>query len=221
MNLCEYCGKEHDGAFASGRFCNRGCCNGFSTKIKRKEINEKVKITLKTKFEKPSRICPICFCEYNKRQRKTCSSICGDKLRIQNTDFAALSLKGKERCSSLDERLRLRDIGRSGGFGKKGVTDCGTEYQSTIEKECFEYLENNFINFEPHKHLPNSSKVSDVYLIDKDIWVEIDGIDREKKKVYPSYKKHYEYWLDKLNQYKERNLKYVIVKSLEEFIRIA
>lgn len=39
---CEYCLAEHDGSFATGRFCNRKCSNGFSTKAKRKEINEKV-----------------------------------------------------------------------------------------------------------------------------------------------------------------------------------
>ena len=38
---CEYCNKEHNGSFATGRFCNRSCSNGFSTKAKRKEINEK------------------------------------------------------------------------------------------------------------------------------------------------------------------------------------
>lgn len=220
--ICENCLKDYTIKYGSGRFCSKECAKGFSTKAKRKEINLAVSNTLKTMFAKPMRTCPICLKEFNKSFRhKTCSSACGDILRVQNTDFNVISSKRKEQCSNLDERQRMRDIGRKGGFGKKGTTDSGTEYQSTIEKECFEYLERNFINFEPHKHLPNSSKVSDVYLIDKDLWVEIDGIDREKKKAYPSYKKHYEYWLDKLNQYKERNLKYVIVKSFEEFARIA
>ena len=26
--ICEKCGKEHDGSFASGRFCSRSCANG-------------------------------------------------------------------------------------------------------------------------------------------------------------------------------------------------
>ena len=42
--LCEYCNKHHDGSFASGRFCSRICSRGFSTKAKRKEINEKVSL---------------------------------------------------------------------------------------------------------------------------------------------------------------------------------
>nr|MBC8147043.1 hypothetical protein [Bacteroidota bacterium] len=43
---CEYCGKECNSSFGSGRFCSKGCACGFSTKIKRKEINEKVSKSL-------------------------------------------------------------------------------------------------------------------------------------------------------------------------------
>lgn len=37
--FCENCGKEHDGEYGSGRFCNRKCARGFSTKHKRQGIN--------------------------------------------------------------------------------------------------------------------------------------------------------------------------------------
>lgn len=47
MNKCENCGNKHNGDYASGRFCSKKCSKGFSTKSKRKEINEKVSITLK------------------------------------------------------------------------------------------------------------------------------------------------------------------------------
>ncbi|RLD64349.1 MAG: hypothetical protein DRJ01_01190 [Bacteroidetes bacterium] len=40
--LCENCEKEHDGSYGSGRFCSARCARGFSTRAKRKEINEKV-----------------------------------------------------------------------------------------------------------------------------------------------------------------------------------
>jgi len=42
MNTCENCEKSHDGTYGSGRFCSTKCSRGFSTKAKRKEINEKV-----------------------------------------------------------------------------------------------------------------------------------------------------------------------------------
>ncbi|MFW5988461.1 MAG: HNH endonuclease signature motif containing protein [bacterium] len=44
---CENCGNEHDGSYGSGRFCSSKCARGFSTKSKRKEINEKVSKSLR------------------------------------------------------------------------------------------------------------------------------------------------------------------------------
>lgn len=46
---CEYCGKEHDGSYGSGRFCCVKCARGFSTKAKRKEISLKASRALKGK----------------------------------------------------------------------------------------------------------------------------------------------------------------------------
>lgn len=46
---CENCGIEHDGSYGSGRFCGTKCSRGFSTKAKRKEINEKVSKTFTIK----------------------------------------------------------------------------------------------------------------------------------------------------------------------------
>jgi len=42
MQTCEKCGTLHDGTYGSGRFCSIKCARGFSTKAKRKQINEKV-----------------------------------------------------------------------------------------------------------------------------------------------------------------------------------
>lgn len=42
MRNCENCGDVHQGEYGSGRFCSIKCSRGFSTKYKRKEINEKV-----------------------------------------------------------------------------------------------------------------------------------------------------------------------------------
>lgn len=44
--ICENCNSEHDGKFGSGRFCKMECSRAFSTKNKRKEINEKVSKSL-------------------------------------------------------------------------------------------------------------------------------------------------------------------------------
>lgn len=50
MKVCEYCGSKIDGSFASGRFCDRKCSSGYSTREKRREINETVSTKLKGKI---------------------------------------------------------------------------------------------------------------------------------------------------------------------------
>ena len=47
MRNCEACGRPHSGAYASGRFCDSVCSRSFSTRAKRKEINQKVSAKLK------------------------------------------------------------------------------------------------------------------------------------------------------------------------------
>ncbi len=44
---CENCGNVHGGNYGSGRFCSIKCARGFSTKSKRKEINEKVSLKMR------------------------------------------------------------------------------------------------------------------------------------------------------------------------------
>ena len=47
VHICKNCGNEHDGTFASGRFCNIKCSNSFSTKEKRTDINAVVSKKMK------------------------------------------------------------------------------------------------------------------------------------------------------------------------------
>jgi hypothetical protein len=95
MKYCENCGCKHDGSYGSGRFCSVKCSRGFSTKAKRKEINEKVSKSLRgnipwnrsndyvDKFI--NKICPQCNkkfeIHYSKRNQKCCSISCASKLR--------------------------------------------------------------------------------------------------------------------------------------------
>jgi hypothetical protein len=69
---CENCEKEHDGTYGSGRFCSKKCARGFSTKAKRKEINEKIRKPLIQK------ICLECNKKFTtkKRFQKFCSCSC-------------------------------------------------------------------------------------------------------------------------------------------------
>lgn len=49
--ICEYCEREHEGSFGSGRFCDTKCARGFSTKKKRGQINKKVSSKMKQKYK--------------------------------------------------------------------------------------------------------------------------------------------------------------------------
>jgi hypothetical protein len=214
---CENCGNLHDGSYASGRFCSNKCCKGFSTKNKRKEINEKVSNSLK-KYRKELPLCEHCKIERVKRKgKKFCSGKCSALNRWQNQDYSEkITLAIKKRCSTIEEKIRLREIGRRGGFGTKGTTDAGVQYQSKLERDCFLYLEKKQIAFIPHRHIPNSSKISDIYIHHLDLWIELDGINREKNKKWLG--NDYDYWLKKLEIYQEQKLNYKIFYSLQEVI---
>ena len=48
--ICEYCGKEHDGSFGSGRFCCKSCSISYVNKhriLDREKINKKISEGLK------------------------------------------------------------------------------------------------------------------------------------------------------------------------------
>jgi hypothetical protein len=47
---CEYCDTEHDGSYASGRFCSSKCARGFSSKERRLERNYKISLKMRGKI---------------------------------------------------------------------------------------------------------------------------------------------------------------------------
>ena len=214
---CENCGNEHDGSYGSGRFCSTKCSRGFSTKNKRKEINEKVSETFK-KYKKELALCEYCKIEKVKRKgKKFCSLSCSALKKWQDENYIEkLTNIIKNRCSTIEGKNRLREIGRKGGFGTKGTIESGIHYQSKLEKECFLYLEKNKIEFTPHKNIPNSSKISDIYIHHLNLWIELDGINREKNKKWLG--KNYDYWLEKIKIYQQQHLNYKILYSLQELI---
>lgn len=93
--FCENCGKEVFKKYGSCRFCSKECAKGFSTKAKRKDINEKVSLKIKEKIKNGEKVgfvtsgrliklvekeCPICHKIYISDidfGSKTCSKKCG------------------------------------------------------------------------------------------------------------------------------------------------
>lgn len=221
MKTCENCGSDHSGEYGSGRFCSLKCARGFSTKNNREKIKEKISNSLKGKgngpVEKKCKFCDQKFTvAWNKRSQKCCSTSCATKESFSNEKTKIkLSNSLKKAYSDIDARNRLKEIGRLGGFGKKGKTKNGISYSSLLERECFELLENLKINFEAHKNIPKSAKETDIYLVDYDIWIELDGINREKRKKWLG--QNYQYWIEKLELYASLKLKLKIVYTFSEF----
>lgn len=203
--------------YTSGEFCSKKCSSSFSTKNKRSEINKIVSLKLtKNRLEKVCEYCNEIFLIKNtKRNQICCSRSCSAKKRWSEEEYSnKITNIIKDRCKNIDERKRLELIGRKGGFGTKGYTDTNRYFQSSIEKICYDYLDELNIRFNEHKPIPLSSKISDIYLDDYDVWIEIDGIDREKRKKWIG--KDYDYWLEKIEIYKKQNLNFFIVKNINE-----
>lgn len=78
IKFCEFCGKEHDGSYGSGRFCCQSCSKRYSSIINKDIKNKKISKSL---IKPPKiKICPICGKEYIGR-RKACSNECSNKLK--------------------------------------------------------------------------------------------------------------------------------------------
>lgn len=217
---CENCKSKHNGEYGSGRFCSPVCARGFSTKIKRVEINEKVSKKLKEKFPNTYEIIKCNYCEklitkLRRKRGKYCSMSCSTKANWKNEEYRKRATEMSiNRCSTQKEKNRMRDIGRNGGFGKRGYTKKGIYFQSSFEEKVFEYLDDKNIEYVPHKNIPNSSKISDIFIPNLNIWIELDGINREKRKKWLG--KNYDYWIEKLGIYKSQNLNFKILYNIEE-----
>jgi len=93
---CECCEQQHDGKYGSGRFCSKTCSRRFSTKSKRKEINEKIKKSLSGKDlwrNRPRLILEEKFCAYckasfstKKKHQKFCTHNCAIKSQHEDPE---------------------------------------------------------------------------------------------------------------------------------------
>jgi hypothetical protein len=87
--LCEYCQQEHNGAYASGRFCSSICARGFSSSNNRAERNEKIRTalvgTIRPKNTADVRNCPHCGTaftpEWFRRSQVYCSTTCSNSVK--------------------------------------------------------------------------------------------------------------------------------------------
>lgn len=153
---------------------------------------------------------------FNKRRVKYCSVVCRSRHVNPNpVTKARMIASQKANFVSLESRIRMKNIGRKGGFGVKSVTSNGVRCDSNFERKAFDLLEQLKIEFEPHKSLPDSAKMCDAYLPKQNIWVELDGINREKNKHLQLAE--YPRWIAKLEEYKIKNLHVEVFTSMVDF----
>jgi len=126
MKTCENCGDEHNGKYGSGRFCSTKCSRGFSTKAKRKEINEKVSKTMLSYSTGLISIscmhCDISFTVPHKSVRKFCSQSCATTYRnLGSTKSNKVKQKIKESVRKAYENGKKVYGGKTKWHTYKGI----------------------------------------------------------------------------------------------------
>lgn len=163
---CENCRNSHDGSYGSGRFCSAKCSRSFSTKNKRKEINERVSKSLRGSVSPkkglkivPRKVkkCLECNCEFEtiREDRRFCSKSCGAK-----------SLAKK----------RLQN-GTHNGFPSRKDKN-----PSWAEKTVMKIFEEKGISFQ--RDFKINRFFGDFVFIDKKLVLEIDGKQHLERKQY-------------------------------------
>ena len=156
--VCECCGEEHNGSYGSGRFCCKKCARSFATKNKRKEINEKVKETLRNRFNTNDKYCTIC----NKKLRR--NNITGYCLNCIRT-----SDELKEYRSEKSKKGGLKNKNYK-GWMSRNIT-------SYPEKFWIKVLDNNDIKYEHNKPIKRND--GHCYFLDFCIIINNTFIDLE------------------------------------------
>jgi len=111
MKKCENCRNEHDGSYGSGRFCSSKCARGFSTKLKRNEINEKVSKKLKGKCGKKRHLTDDELKTIKNKLRKTWDE------KILNSDFNILGIDSRRKRVILEQKGKCNNCGNDKWLG--------------------------------------------------------------------------------------------------------
>lgn len=140
MKICENCKKEHDGNYGSGRFCSIKCARSFSTKAKRKEINEAVRKKLTKSSETIKLICEYCKTEFevklSKGKQHCCSKSCSMKLR-----GGWLSVHKKVNWSEVNKKSYANGHNYVAGGTTKWFDYNGIKVQGTYELRTCKILD--------------------------------------------------------------------------------
>lgn len=123
--ICEYCLQDNSKTYGSGRFCSKKCASAFSTKAKRREINEAVSRKLTGRVSTAPTRTPeqlakwsavINTPEMKKRAGEALSR--NSKIRILNAQFDALSPIQKRKRVILEQKNTCISCGLNEWLGK-------------------------------------------------------------------------------------------------------
>lgn len=140
MKKCENCEEKHDEKYGSGRFCSSKCARGFSTKNKRKLINEKVSLKLKQEHhERYYSICPNCEnefeTEWKKRKNKFCSKRCSIDHKYKDPEYIKKLSLGRIK------KIREGVVNSSGIRMIYTFNESKIKCDSKIEYSCLDFFE--------------------------------------------------------------------------------
>lgn len=156
--VCEFCGKEHDGSYGSGRFCCKSCSRRYSSLVNKEKKNKNISLgvnryfsTNKEYLEKKEKkrikelnklkdkeilmrikVCPVCKGEFCApiRSRATCSDECLKELRRLKSGFRCMS---HDKVSSIIKNAYKRGTKKQAGGTTKWYSYKNIKVQGTYE----------------------------------------------------------------------------------------
>jgi len=188
MKICEKCNEQHDGTYASGRFCSAKCSRAFSTFQKRKEVNEKVSKTMKGrktssrwKNQDVIRSCKYCNATFEAKRphQLACSRECVRKNHEKALTEEQKIEKSKVMSLHAKRRHELGD--------KIGWTTRSNLHPSYPEKVAINFLDSRNVCY--IRELPVGRYFVDFAIEESKIAIEIDGQQHLKPERLMSDKK--------------------------------
>lgn len=162
--VCENCHSSNDGKYGSGRFCSSKCARGFSTKLKRSEINEKVSSSLRSIHGTQFLECSFCrssfpwnhFVDVAAQLGVSETKFCSKSCKKLAKDLQNQSLESRQKMSdSAVRRLERGDV----WFGKQNFVDA---FEKTIR--CDSLLERSFVLLMSRDMNVKDVKRSDIWI---------------------------------------------------------
>ncbi|MBU0941642.1 MAG: hypothetical protein KKD36_09455, partial [Bacteroidetes bacterium] len=126
--------------YSAGEFCSRKCAHGFSTKEKRKEINERVSKTFKLKYPEKIKKCESCDTIISNKSKKRYCSKCF--LFIKNVMlFKKLGIK--EKNLQIANKKALEILTTEYFKNKKSLPEIYKEYDIRLNTVFLFFKKNN------------------------------------------------------------------------------